>query len=147
MTYTYTPSVDPAKAIKDAMAAHFAADYPLSAPLDFTPSATMEVDDNYDVQTQPPIVLVANDGGGGRRDILGVWDLAYAWRNPTIRITTFAPGRTVAYQMADELSSWIIPNRPTGIARIEDISEILVTRDRETHAFMAWFTMPVIVKP
>lgn len=146
MVYTYTPSTDPAKVVKDAITAHYAADYPLPAPLDVNPTVTLEVDDDYKV-TDGPLVLVANDGGGGRRSIFGVWDLVQAWRNPTLRITAFAPGRTQAYQMADELCAWIVPNRPNGIARIEDISEILVTRDRETHAFMAWFTMPVIVRP
>lgn len=131
------PSPDPAKAIKDALKAEWSAVHELW-------TVTLHVDDDYQPTIGHPTLLVANDGGPAV--IPGPWLVRKTPRRPLIRMTGFAAGRDEAIQIVDEATDFVLVNKP-GISRIEDISDPLVTRDRETGAFLASITMPVIVRP
>ena len=61
------------------------------------------------------------------------------------RFTAFGAARTEARAPAVTAAAWVRANRP-GIARVEDISVPLITRDRKTGAYLASITMPVIVR-
>ena len=65
----------------------------------------------------------------------------------TIRLTAFAAGRSEARQVLDAAVDELLADRPAGITRIENVPAALDTRDRETGAFLASITMPVIVRP
>lgn len=131
------PQADPAKAIKDAIAAAWAEDHE-------TWTATLFVADDFAPTDGSPVLLVADDGGvavtGGawlaRRDMLRI----------TIRLTAFAAGRTEARQVLDAAVDYLTTNRPAGIARIENVPAVLDTRDRETGAYLASITVPVTVR-
>lgn len=129
---------DPANAIKTAYVGWLAAEYP-------TCSAVLEADQGYRPTDAAQQLLVADDGGG--RLASTSWALRKTPLRITIRVTAFARGRTLARQIADDAADWIIAHRPAGISRIEDISALLVTKDRDTGAYLASFTMPVIVRP
>lgn len=131
-------SPDPAKDIKDAVAAHWATVHP-----DW--SATLHVDDDFMPTLGHPLLLVADDGGP--RIITGAWLVRKVPRRPTLRFTAFATGRTEARACVDDAVDFIRLNRPPVITRIEDISNPLVTRDRATGAFLASITMPCLVRP
>lgn len=132
------PQADPAKAVKDALAAHVA-----DQELDWTP--TLHVDRDYDPTVSGAALLVADDGGaavnGGpwlaRKDLLRI----------VLRLTAFASGRTEARQVLDAAVDHLVANRPADIVRIENIPAVLDARDRETGAFLASITVPVTVRP
>lgn len=134
------PQADPAKGIKDAIAAAWAADEQRE---DW--SATLYVDPDFEPTAGSPVLLVADDGGaavtGGpwlaRRDMLRI----------TIRLTAFAAGRTEARAVVDAAVDLITTTKPSGIARIENVPAVLETRDRETGAYLASITVPVTVRP
>lgn len=136
---------DPARDITDALGGHYADDYPLTAPLDVTPTSTLKVDDDYKPTVGAPTLLVADDGGP--RVHPGAWLKRKDLTRPLIRLTAFAAGRDQARALVVESADWICDHKPTSIARIEDVSTPLVTRDRATGAYLASITMPVIVKP
>lgn len=131
------PSPDPAKAIKTALAADWAANHPAWTP-------TLHVDDDFMPATGAPALLVADDGGP--RIIGDSWLVRKTPRRPVIRLTAFATGRDEARTVVDAAADYVIAHKP-GISRIEDVSDPLETRDRATGAFLASITMPVIVRP
>ena len=127
---------DYAKAVKEALAADWADTQP-------NWTATLEVDDNFRPDVGHPVVLDADDGGPAV--LGGAWWVGYSPRRPILRLTAFAKGRTEAVTAVNAAADFVLANRP-GIARVEDISTPLVTRDRETGADLASITMPVIVR-
>lgn len=127
---------DYAKTVKTALAADWADTQP-----DWT--ATLHVDDDYQPTGGKPVVLVADDGGPAV--LPGAWLVGHSPRRTVLRLTAFADGRTEAVNAVSTAADFVVANRP-GIARVEDISTPLVTRDRETGADLASITMPVIVK-
>lgn len=132
------PSPDPAKAIKEAVAVHWSTAHP-------TWTAELHVDADYKPTVGHPTLLVADDGGP--RILGGAWLLRKVPRRPLIRYTAFAVGRDEARECVDDAVDHILTNRPAAISRIEDVSDLLLTRDRATGAFLASITMPVIVRP
>ena len=159
------PSKDIALAVKKALETHW------TPPVPCVP--TLHVDDNYR-PAEGATLLVANDGGP--RVHPGAWVLSKhndpdrPWpsdpptypappvrpmRRLALRMTAFAKGRTDARDCVDAAVDWVCAHKDLildeyghrALARIEDISEILLTRDRETGAFLASVIMPVIVKP
>jgi hypothetical protein len=128
-------SPDTAKAIKTALAADWATAHP-------TWGVTLHVDDDYKPTAGHPMLLVAADGGP--RIVGDSWALRTP-RRPAIRLTAFAVGRDEALQVVDTATDFVVVNKP-GIARIEDVPNPLLTRDRATGAFLASITVPVIVR-
>jgi len=122
---------DGARIIKDAYAGWLASAYPNC-------TAVLEGDSSYQPAADRQQLLVADDGGQLMCEVLA---------NPLIRVTAFANGRTVARDIAAHAAGWIADNRPAGIARVKNVSALLVTKDRETGAYLASFTMPIIVRP
>lgn len=132
------PSPDPAKAAQEAVADRWSTVHP-----DWT--ATLHVDDDYMPTAGHPWLLVADDGGP--RIFGGAWLVRKVPRRPLLRFTAFAVGRDEARECVDDAVDHILNNRPAAISRIEDVSDLLLTRDRATGAFLASITMPVIVRP
>jgi hypothetical protein len=133
------PSPDTAQTIKNSLAAAWATTRP-------TWTVTLHVDDDYVPTAGKPTLLVADDGGPPVRS--GAWLLRRVPRRPTIRLTAFAKGRDESRLVAAEAADWLIANHPAaGVARIEDVSDPLMTRDRATGAYLASITMPVVVRP
>ena len=129
-------AVDYAKDVKDALAADWSTAHP-------TWTATLQVDDDYQPTTAAPTVLVADDTGVPVHP--GAWMVGKTRRRNILRITAFAVGRDEALTAVNAAVQFVVANKP-GIARIEDVSDPLVTRDRKTGAILASITMPVIVK-
>lgn len=132
------PQPDPAATIKDALELRWADDHPDWA-------ATLHVADNFQPTAGSPALLVADDGGNSIHG--GAWLVRKDLLRITIRLTAFAAGRTEARAVVDAAVDDLVGNRPAGISRIENVSAVLETRDRETGAFLASITMPVIVRP
>jgi hypothetical protein len=133
------PSPDTAATIKGALAAAWADVYPTGKPV-------LHVDDDYNPDSDDPRLLVADDGGPPVHP--GAWMVRRTMRRPTIRLTAFAAGRTTAWEVVNAAVDWLRDNRTAaGITRIEDVSEPLTTRDRDTGAYLASITMPVLVRP
>jgi hypothetical protein len=135
------PSPDTAKLTKDALASSWAAGM---APLVVTP--TLHVDDDWRPAGNSVALLVADDGGPA---ILGgPWMVRLSPRRPLLRFTAFAKGRDFARVTAIDAADWVADHKKDcGIARVEDVSDPLITRDRATGAYLASVTMPVIVRP
>lgn len=132
------PQADPAKLAKNAIAAHWAA-----TQEGWT--ATLEVADDYQPAPGSPTLLVADDGGA---QLIGdAWLVRKTPLRITLRLTAFAAGRTEARAVVDNAVDFILANRPAGISRIESVPAVLDTRDRATGAYLAFITMPVIVRP
>ena len=123
---------DYAKTIKDALVAN---DPPFNA--------TLHVDDDYTPTVGNPLVLVADDGGPAL--VRGPWLLNQSPRLTVLRLTAFAVGRTEARAAVVDAAGFVKAHRP-GIARIEDISVPLIMRDRDTGAWLASVTAPVVVR-
>lgn len=123
---------DYAKTVKDALRVN---DPPFNA--------TLQVDDDYTPVAGSPIVLVADDGGPAL--VRGPWLLNQSPRRTVLRLTAFAEGRTEARTTVVGAADFVVENRP-GIARIDDVSVPLLTRDRQTGAWLASVTAPVIVR-
>jgi hypothetical protein len=130
------PIPDYAEAVQDALAADWAVSHP-------TWTATLNVDDDYQPVAGSPTLLVADDGGPAL--VRGAWVAPVGPRVPTLRLTAFAAGRSEARAVVVAAAAFVHANKP-GISRIEDISSPLIARDRETGAFLASITMPVIVR-
>ena len=130
---------DAAKLIKDAYLGWLADAYPAC-------TAVLEGEVDYDPRTTPneQQLLVADDGGP--RLLATAWAPRQTPAQPLIRVTVFARGRTVAREIADRAADWILANRPAGIARIKNVSGLLITKDRATGAYLASFTMPAMVR-
>ncbi|AMU39241.1 hypothetical protein A3N99_02825 [Mycobacteroides abscessus] len=123
---------DPARIVKDAYAGWLATARPAC-------TAVLESDSEYQPIGTAQQLLVADDGGPALK--------FRVLAEPIIRVTAFAHGRTLARQIGAESADWIVAHRPAGIARIKNVSALLVTKDRATGAWLASFTMPVIVRP
>lgn len=131
--------VDAAKAIKTALAEHFA------DIEDYTCTATLEVADDYRPVAGSPVLLVADDGGTAV--IGGPWLVGHDMHRITVRLTAFARGRTEARTTLEAAIEHLLTAKPAGIARIENVPAVLDTKDRETGAYLASITMPVVVRP
>ncbi|MFV8242178.1 hypothetical protein [Mycolicibacterium peregrinum] len=132
------PSVDIAGIVHEALETHWGTAHPAW-------KVALHVDDNFRPAVGKPTLLVADDGSIPVN--AGAWLVRKTMRRRTLRYTAFAKGRDEALAAVNDAVDHIITNRPAGLARIEDVSDPLVTRDRETGAFLASITMPVIVKP
>lgn len=130
---------DPAKAVKDALATHFA------DVEDYTCTVTLEVPDDYQPTAGSPVLLVADDGGSAV--LGGAWLVGNDMHRITLRLTAFARGRTEARTVLNTAIDHLVANRPQEVARIENVPAVLDTRDRETGAYLASITMPVVVRP
>lgn len=128
--------VDPAKAIKTALADFFD---------DTDVSVTLEVPDNYTPVDGEPLLLVADDGGNQVSS--GAFMAGKGLLRITIRMTAFARGRTEARATLDAAMDHLLADRPAEVARIENVPAVLDTRDRETGAYLASIAMVVIVRP
>lgn len=128
--------VDPAKAIKTALADFFDGE---------DVSVTLEVPDDYTPVDGEPLLLVADDGGN--QVSTGPWMAGKGLLRITIRMTAFARGRTEARATLDAAMDHLLADRPAEVARIENVPAVLDTRDRETGAYLASIAMPVIVRP
>ena len=91
------------------------------------------------------MLLVADDGGDQVNP--GAWLAGKGLLRITIRLTAFARGRTESRAVMDAAIDQLMANRPAEVARIENVPAVLDTRDRETGAYLASITMPVVVKP
>ena len=127
---------DPAKAIKTALADFFGGS---------GVSVTLEVPDDFTPVDGSPLLLVADDGGDQVNP--GAWLAGKGLLRITIRLTAFARGRTESRAVMDAAIDQLRANRPAEVARIENFPAVLDTRDRETGAYLASITMPVVVKP
>lgn len=133
-------SPDPARLIKDGLGGWWSG-------LGHAPdNLTLHVPDDFTADDGPAL-LVADDGDSTDASLRGPWTLRKLPRRISIRLTVFAAGRTQARELIDAAADELAANRPAGIARIEDISAPLVTRDRDTGAWLASVTVPVTVKP
>lgn len=132
-------SPDIAKDVKNGLVANWSPPAPIRA----TP--TLHVDDNFVPTGHDVALLVADDGGPA---ILGgPWMLRHSPRRPVLRLTAFAKGRDDARMTAVDAADWICDHHAeVNIARIEDVSDPLITRDRVTGAYLASVTMPATVR-
>ena len=131
------PQPDPAAAIKAAIEQVWDTDHTEWA-------VTLHVDDDYRPVAGSPVLLVADDGGTTVHG--GAWLVRKDMLRIVIRLTALAAGRSEAREVLDAAVDDLVANRPAGI-RIENVPAALETRDRETGAFLASITMPVIVRP
>ena len=129
---------DPAKAVKTALADFFDAE---ESPV----TVTLEVPDDYTPVDGEPLLLVADDGGDQVN--AGAWMAGKGLLRITLRLTAFARGRSEARATIGAAADQLLANRPTELVRIENIPAVLETRDRETGAYLASITMPVVVRP
>lgn len=127
---------DYAEAVMDALVADWAVSQP-------NWTAVLDVDRDYQPVVGRPTVLVADDGGPAI--VPGAWLLNKSPRRTVLRLTAFAAGRTEARSTVITASNFVVTHRP-GIARVEDISVPLITRDRDTGAWLASITAPVVVR-
>lgn len=127
---------DPAKTVKEALAAAWAEDQP-------SWTATLEVADDYQPTAGSPVLLVADDGGAEVNG--GAWLVRKGPLQITLRLTAFARGRTEAREVVDAGTDFVLAQKP-GIARVENVSGVLETRDRDTGAYLASITVPVTVR-
>ena len=127
---------DYAEAVMDALVADWAVSHP-----DWT--AVLHLDPTTVPLPGAPVVLIADDGGPAI--VKGPWLLNKSPRRTVLRLTATAAGRTEARETVITTSEFVVANRP-GIARIEDVSTPLITRDRDTGAWLASVTAPVVVR-
>ena len=124
-------------AIKDALATQWTTAHP-------TWSATLMVAANYNPTVGSPTLLVADDGGP--RVVGDAWSVGLTPTRPLIRLTAYAKGREEALECVDAAVDHILANRPSEIARFENASHPVVTRDRATGAFLAYRSLPAVVR-
>ena len=129
---------DPAKAVKTALADFFDGE-------ESSITVTLEVPDDYTPVDGEPLLLVADDGGDQIN--AGAWMAGRGLLRITLRLTAFARGRSEARAVIDAATDQLMATRPTELVRIENIPAVLETRDRETGAYLASITMPVVVRP
>lgn len=130
------PVPDYAKTVKDALAGDWSATQP-------TWTATLNVDDDYQPTMGAVTVLVADDSGPAIFG--GAWTAPTSPRRMLLRLVAFAAGRSAARSAVDTAAQFVRTNKP-GVSRVEDFPAPLITKDRETGAFLASITMPVIVR-
>lgn len=128
---------DPAKAIKNALATEWATN-------NANWTATLHVDDDFTPTAGSPLVLVADDGGPAAQS--GAWMTGKTLYRPVIRMTAFAQGRDEALSTINDTVEWLLANRPPEVSRIDGVTYPLVTRDKATGTYLAWVTMPVLVR-
>src|SRR3954452_13762918 len=113
------PFPDYAKAVQEALVADWAVSH-----ADWSP--VLHVDDGYQPAAGHPVLLVADDTGPALID--GAWTAPQSPRTPILRLTAYADGRTEARDVVTAAAAFVVANRP-GLARIEDVSAPLLTRD------------------
>lgn len=128
---------DYARDVKNALAADWAVAHPLWV-------ATLEVPVDYRPAADRPVLLVAPDPGPPL--FVGAWTARRSPRRPVLRLTGFGLGRSASLEVVNAAADFVVANKPGGISRVEDVSEPLITRDRDTGADLASITMPVIVR-
>lgn len=124
---------DYVRGVKDALLA--------AAPTPF--DATLEIPTTFDPVSGTPVVLVADDGGPAV--LRGAWMVSASPYRPVLRLTAYATGRTEARATVVAAAEYVVANKP-GIARVENVSVPLITKDRATGAMLASITVPVIVR-
>lgn len=122
--------------IQDALVADWAVSHP-------TWDAVLHMDRTFVAAAGSPVVLVADDGGPAI--IRGSWNLNKSPRLTVLRLTANAAGRSEARDTVQAAADFVVANRP-GIARVEDVSVPLITRDEDTGAWLASVTAPVVVR-
>jgi hypothetical protein len=156
---------DTAKDVKNALAAAWD---PETAPAETAHAgwvATLHVDDDWRPSDDKPELLVADDGGPTL--LRGRWAWSHGLpqpdhtlpgerfidrqrpgpRRPLLRLTAFAKGRDMARNVVMTAADYVVDHHVAmGIARIDDVSDPLITRDRATGAYLASVTMPAIVR-
>jgi hypothetical protein len=127
---------DPARDVKDALA---------KANVLPNVSVTLEVPDDYQPAPGKPVLLVADDGGAAV--VGGPWMVGSDLMEITLRLTSFAAGRTEARAVLGAAVDELVAHRPPTIARIEGVPPMTDTRDRATGAVLASIEIPVLVRP
>lgn len=127
---------DYAKAVKYALAADWAVSHTTWQPV-------LEVDDGYQPTVGAAVLLVADDGGPAVAQ--GAWTAKVSPRRTVLRMTAYAAGRDAALECVNAAADFVTAHKP-GIARVEDVSVPLITKDRATGAWLASITVPVIVR-
>lgn len=95
------------------------------------------VPDDWSLRTDPPLVTVSDDGGPVQYPIK---------RDPTIRILVRARGSRIAKRAAALADGYLRSHLPDGMATIRrGGSAFVATRDSDTGADMASFTLPAVV--
>jgi len=129
---------DPAKALKDSIAADWAQNH-----ADWT--ATLHVDAGFVPEDGSPVLLVADDGGAAVTG--GPWLAGRDLLRIVLRLTAMAAGRTEARDVLAAAAHHLLTQRPADIVRVENVPAVLDARDRETGAYLASITVPVTVRP
>ena len=109
---------------------------------------TLHVDDDFRPTVSNVALLVADDGGPTL--LRGPWMNFHGIgaRRPLLRLTAFAKGREEARTVVQTAVDWVRSNHTSaGIARIEDVPDPDITRDRATGAYLASIIMPTVVRP
>jgi hypothetical protein len=124
-------------------------------PATWGDAPTLHVSDNYEPSDDTPVVLIVDDGGspmfgsswfaGQGKGPIGSLNSP---RLPLLRFTAFTKGRTAAWALVTAVTDWVNNNpAAVGITLVNDVSDPLITRDRDTGAYLASVTMPTIVRP
>jgi hypothetical protein len=114
-------------------------------PAAWADAPTLHVSDNYEPSDDTPVVLIVDDGGP---PMFGSSWFINSPRFPLLRFTAFTAGRRAARALVRAVTNWV-NNNPgaVGITLVNDVSDPLITRDRDTGAYLASVTMPTIVRP
>ncbi|QEA10779.1 head-tail connector [Mycobacterium phage Weirdo19] len=92
---------------------------------------------DWSLRTGPPLVTVSDDGGPVQYPIK---------RDPTMRILVRARGSRLAKRVAALADGYLRANLPDGMATIRrGGSAFVVTRDSDSGADLASFTLPAVV--
>ncbi|GJJ23734.1 hypothetical protein MTY414_74070 [Mycolicibacterium mageritense] len=95
------------------------------------------VPEDWSLRTDPPLVTVSDDGGPVQYPIK---------RDPTIRILVRARGPRLAKRVAALADGHLRAHLPDGMATIRrGGSAFVATRDSDTNADLASFTLPAVV--
>lgn len=95
------------------------------------------IPEDWTLRTDPPLVTVSDDGGPVIYPIK---------RDPTIRVLVRARGSRVAKLVAALADGYLREHLPDGIATIRrGGAAFVVTRDADTGADLASFTLPAVV--
>ncbi|MCG5431237.1 hypothetical protein LV457_02895 [Mycobacterium sp. MYCO198283] len=95
------------------------------------------IPDTWSLRTDPPLVTVFDDGG----------PVTYPYkRDPTIRVLVRARGSRLAIRVAALADGYLRAHLPDGMATIRrGGSAFVTTRDPDTGADLASFTLPAVV--
>lgn len=95
------------------------------------------IPDDWNLRTDPPLITVSDDGGPVQYPIK---------RDPTIRILVRARGSRLAKRVAAVADGYLRAHLPDGMATIRrGGSAFVATRDSDTGADLASFTLPAVV--